>query len=182
MLTLQRGDLTQVSADAIVNAANPRMLGGAGVDGAIHRAAGPELVAACRGVPEVAPGVRCPTGQARITPAFELSAKYVIHTVGPVFESLAVSGPILQRCYQSVLALAEEYGLSSISFPAISCGVYGFPMAEAAEIALTTCWLHRGEIEQVGFVLFAQQDLDIWEAAVEELPTKPEKDEPRKSN
>ncbi|MEM6546075.1 MAG: macro domain-containing protein, partial [Pseudomonadota bacterium] len=118
MLTLQRGDLTQVSADAIVNAANPRMLGGAGVDGAIHRAAGPELVAACRGVPEVAPGVRCPTGQARITPAFELPAKYVIHTVGPVFESLAVSGPILQRCYQSVLALAEEYGLSSISFPA----------------------------------------------------------------
>ncbi|MEM1187114.1 MAG: macro domain-containing protein [Pseudomonadota bacterium] len=168
-LAFQCGDITTVKADAIVNAANSRMLGGSGVDGAIHSAAGPELLAACRAVPEVAPNVRCPTGEARITPAFRLPAAHVIHAVGPVFESLPVSGPILRRTYLSVLELAEQHGLTSVWFPAISCGVYGFPMPEAAAIALRVCWQHQGRITRLGFVLFSPEDYELWVAAAGDL-------------
>ncbi|MBN8280670.1 MAG: macro domain-containing protein, partial [Gammaproteobacteria bacterium] len=111
--------------------------GGGGVDGAIHRAAGPELLAACRALPLVSPGVRCPTGEARITPGFRLPARHVIHTVGPVWQGGdAGEHQLLASAYRSSLRLAGEHGLASIAFPAISCGVYGFPLALAAGIAV----------------------------------------------
>ena len=131
------GDITRLAVDAIVNAANERMLGGGGVDGAIHRAAGPELLAACRAVPEVRPRVRCPTGEARITPGFRLPARFVIHTVGPIWRG-GTSGEaeLLVSCYRQSLALARANGVTSIAFPAISCGVYGYPLEEAAAVAV----------------------------------------------
>jgi O-acetyl-ADP-ribose deacetylase (regulator of RNase III) len=113
------------------------MLGGGGVDGAIHRAAGPELLAACREVPEVRPDVRCPTGEARITPGFRLPARFVIHTVGPVWRGGGHGeADLLASCYRNALALARARALTSIAFPAISCGVYGYPVAQAAAIAV----------------------------------------------
>jgi O-acetyl-ADP-ribose deacetylase len=132
-------DLTQLDVDAIVNAANPTLLGGGGVDGAIHRAAGPALLAACRTLPELAPGVRCPTGQARITPGFALPARHVIHTVGPVWHggSHGEAG-LLADCYRNSIALAAAHRLGSIAFPAISCGVYGYPPERAATVAVMT--------------------------------------------
>jgi len=132
-----RGDITALEVDAIVNAANERMLGGGGVDGAIHRAAGPGLLAECRGVPEIRPGVRCPTGEARITGGHDLPARYVIHTVGPVWHGgNRGEADLLVSCYGSVLSLAKTHGIRSIAFPAISCGVYGYPISEACEIAV----------------------------------------------
>ena len=132
-----RGDITRLQVDAIVNAANERMLGGGGVDGAIHRAAGPELLVACRLIPEVRSGVRCPTGEARLTPGFRLPARYVIHTVGPVWRGGAHREPeLLASCYRRSLELARAEGLRAIAFPAISCGVYGYPIDDAAEIAV----------------------------------------------
>lgn len=137
-IELVRGDITTLDVDAIVNAANSGLLGGGGVDGAIHRAAGPRLLEACRAIPEVRPGVRCPPGEARITPGFDLRAKYVIHTVGPVWEG-GDSGEdeTLRRCYRSCLALAAEHSLASIALPCISTGAYGFPIDRAAEIAVS---------------------------------------------
>ncbi len=161
-LSIERGDITRVSADAIVNAANPRLLGGGGVDGAIHRAAGPELLEACRTVPEVHPGVRCPTGEARATPAFRLSAKYVIHTVGPVYRSAAESRPLLDSAYRSCLRVATELGLESIAFPAISCGIYGYPLADGAETALVACLDTDHELSGVSFVLFDAAAYEAW--------------------
>ena len=132
-----RGDITRLQVDAIVNAANEQMLGGGGVDGAIHRAAGPELLAACRRIPEVRPGVRCPAGEARLTPGFRLPARQVIHTVGPVWRGGAHREPErLASCYRRSLEIARAEGLRSIAFPAISCGVYGYPIDGAAEIAV----------------------------------------------
>jgi O-acetyl-ADP-ribose deacetylase (regulator of RNase III) len=133
-----RGDITTLQVDAIVNAANERMLGGGGVDGAIHRAAGPELLEACRAIPEVRPGVRCPTGEARITPGFGLPARFVIHTVGPVWRGGGAGEPeLLASCYRRSLMLTAEHGIASIAFPAISCGVYGYPLDLAAAIAVS---------------------------------------------
>jgi O-acetyl-ADP-ribose deacetylase (regulator of RNase III) len=133
------GDITQLAIDAIVNAANERMLGGGGVDGAIHRAAGPELLRACERIAEVRPGVRCPTGEARITPGFLLPARHVIHTVGPVWLGGVHGEPeLLANCYRNVLALARQHRVASIAFPAISCGVYGYPLREAAAVAVRT--------------------------------------------
>jgi len=132
-----RGDITTLVVDAIVNAANERMLGGGGVDGAIHRAAGPGLLAECRDVPEVRPGVRCPTGEARITGGHNLRARHVIHTVGPVWHGGAHGeADLLASCYRSALSLAQEHGVRSIAFPAISCGVYGYPISAACAIAV----------------------------------------------
>ncbi len=137
IVSVVRGDITQLDVEAIVNAANERMLGGGGVDGAIHRAAGEQLVEACRAVEEVTPGVRCPTGQARLTPGFHLRAKYVIHTVGPIWRGGRAREPeLLASCYRSCLHLAQEQGARSIAFPAISCGVYGYPRHLAAAIAV----------------------------------------------
>lgn len=130
-------DITRLSVDAIVNAAHPSLLGGGGVDGAIHRAAGPQLFAACRALPELAPGVRCPTGEARITPGFDLPARHVIHTVGPVWHGGQRGEPaLLASCYRHALQLLREHRLRTIAFPAISCGVYGYPAEAAARIAV----------------------------------------------
>ena len=137
MIKIIQGDITTLAVDAIVNAANQKMLGGGGVDGAIHAAAGKELFKACLKVPEVRPGVRCPTGEARITPGFKLPAKFVIHTVGPVYRDGRHGEPEkLAACYRNSLALAAENGCKSIAFPSISTGVYGYPKEEAAQIAV----------------------------------------------
>jgi O-acetyl-ADP-ribose deacetylase (regulator of RNase III) len=139
-----QADITTLKVDAIVNAANETLLGGGGVDGAIHRAAGPDLLAACRALPQVRPNVRCPTGAARITPGFRLPAKYVIHTVGPVWQGGDEGEPdLLASCYRQSLQLAHGHGLHSIAFPAISCGVYGYPVDLAVPIAVGTAraWL-----------------------------------------
>jgi len=136
-LEVVQGDLTRLVVDAIVNAANEAMLGGGGVDGAIHRAAGSELVEDCRRVPQVRPGVRCPTGEARITPGFRLPARYVIHTVGPVWRGgSSAEKELLTSCYRRSLDVADTLGATSIAFPAISTGVYGYPLDEAAAIAV----------------------------------------------
>jgi O-acetyl-ADP-ribose deacetylase (regulator of RNase III) len=172
-LRLERGDLASVAADAIVNAANEGMLGGGGVDGAIHRAAGPRLVEACRAIPEVRPGVRCPTGEARITPGFDLPARYVIHTVGPVYDSPARSAPVLASAYRASLALAIEHDLRDVAFPAISCGVYGYPLGEAARVALETCREHAGTLARVRFVLFDDRALAAWTSAAVALGIAP---------
>ena len=137
MIKVIQGDITTLAVDAIVNAANQMMLGGGGVDGAIHDAAGEELFKACLKVPEVRPGIRCPTGEARITPGFKLPAKYVIHTVGPVYRDGQHGEPEkLAACYRNSLALAAENGCKSIAFPCISTGVYGYPIEKAAKIAV----------------------------------------------
>ncbi|UNK41766.1 O-acetyl-ADP-ribose deacetylase [Luteimonas sp. S4-F44] len=131
-------DITRCDVDAIVNAANPSLLGGGGVDGAIHRAAGQDLLRACRALPESRPGVHCPAGEARITPGFALPARHVIHTVGPIWQGGQHGEPaLLAACYRNALALARAHGLTSIAFPAISCGVYGYPPDAAVAIAVT---------------------------------------------
>ena len=157
--TLERGDITKAAVDAIVNAANPMMLGGGGVDGAIHQAAGPELLEACRKVPAVNK-IRCPFGEARITPGFRLPARFVIYTVGPIYGRTPDAAAVLRRAYDSSLRLAHEHGLKSIAFPAISCGAYGYPLDEAASIAIAAARAHVG-VEQIRFVLF---DADVYEA------------------
>ncbi len=132
-------DITTLAIDGIVNAANPGLLGGGGVDAAIHHRAGPQLLESCRNLPESSPGIRCPTGQARITPGFDLAARYVIHTVGPIWRGgYCHETEALESCYRNSMLIASEYGLHSIAFPAISCGAYGFPFDQAARIALRT--------------------------------------------
>ncbi|HJU07573.1 MAG TPA: O-acetyl-ADP-ribose deacetylase [Rhodanobacteraceae bacterium] len=138
MIEIQQADITTLRLDAIVNAANESLMGGGGVDGAIHRAAGPQLLAACRKIPEVRPGLRCPTGEARITEGFDLPARFVIHTVGPVWHGGDAGEPaLLAACHRNSLALAREHGIDGIAFPAISCGVYGYPRDAAAAVALS---------------------------------------------
>ena len=137
MLDIIEADITALHVDAIVNAANEALLGGGGVDGAIHRGAGPELLAACRALPQLRAGVRCPTGDARITPGFRLPAKFVIHTVGPVWQGgVAGEAELLASCYRRSLQLAMENDVRSIAFPAISCGVFGYPIDAAVKVAL----------------------------------------------
>jgi len=130
-------DITTLHVDAIVNAANETLLGGGGVDGAIHHAAGPELLAACRALPQSRPNVRCPTGEARLTPGFLLPAKFVIHTVGPIWQGGEHGeAELLASCYRESLRLAAANAVHSIAFPAISCGVFGYPPDQAVRIAL----------------------------------------------
>jgi O-acetyl-ADP-ribose deacetylase (regulator of RNase III) len=136
-IEIVQADITTLRVDAIVNAANETLLGGGGVDGAIHRAAGPRLLDACRAIPEVRAGVRCPTGEARITPGFDLPARFVIHTVGPVWRGGGHGEPqLLTTSHRNVLELAREHAIDSLAFPAISCGVYGYPRDAAAGVAL----------------------------------------------
>ena len=163
-------DITTLAVDAIVNAANERMLGGGGVDGAIHRAAGPDLYEACKRVPEVQPGVRCPTGEARITPGFDLPAKHVIHTVGPVWQGGDHGEEeLLANCYRNVLALAAQHGAKTVAFPAISTGVYGFPVDRAAKIAVreVSGFLDREpSIKRVQLVCFGAEATRPFRAAL----------------
>lgn len=157
--TLQ-GDITRLAVDAIVNAANSTLLGGGGVDGAIHRAAGPGLLEECRRLGG------CPTGEARITGGYRLPARHVIHTVGPVYRGRPEDRELLAGCYRNSLALAVRHRVSSIAFPAISCGVYGYPMADACRVAVeTTAGFLAGHpsIARAIFVLFSPADLKVYE-------------------
>lgn len=167
-------DITTLRVDAIVNAANQRMLGGGGVDGAIHRAAGPRLLEACRAVPEVRPGVRCPTGEARITAGFNLPARFVIHTVGPVWSGgSADEEALLDSCYRGSLRLAAEHGVRSIAFPAISTGAYGFPVERAAKVAIRAVRAELAKIpavERVFLVCFGTASTRAFREALAEMP------------
>jgi len=160
MLAAVQGDITLQQVDAVVNAANTTLLGGGGVDGAIHRAAGPELLAECRGIGG------CPTGEARITQGYRLPAKYVIHTVGPVWSGGNRGEPeLLRTCYVNSLRLASEHGLRSIAFPSISTGAYRFPIEQAARIAVESVQEEVGKptsIELVRFVCFSVSDLAVY--------------------
>ncbi len=159
-IELVQGDITQQYVDAIVNAANETLLGGGGVDGAIHRAAGPELLAECRTTGG------CPTGQARVTRGYLLPAKYVIHTVGPVWRGgRSGEAALLSSCYTTSLALACEHHCQSIAFPAISCGVYGYPLDLAAQVSLDAVrhFLRSNPAPAIiRWVLFGREATDIW--------------------
>jgi len=163
MIDLIRGDITKIKADAVVNAANTTLLDGGGVDGAIHRAAGPKLLEECKALGE------CKTGQAKITKGYNLPARYVIHTVGPIWHG-GRSGEeeLLASCYRNSLELAKKHLLKSVVFPSISTGAYRFPIRQAATIAIKTVKTfmqeNPGSIDKVTFVLFSDQDLDIYRA------------------
>ncbi|MDY0220236.1 MAG: O-acetyl-ADP-ribose deacetylase [Desulfobacterium sp.] len=160
-IKIVQGDITKARVDAIVNAANSRMLGGGGVDGAIHRAAGPALLEACKSVkPEN--GIRCPTGEARITTAGNLKARYVIHTVGPKYGIDKNPDRLLAAAYTNSLNLALAHGCESIAFPAISCGVYGYPPQEAARIAIYVCRRSEYDLLMKYFYLFSDKMTAIW--------------------
>ena len=166
MIKVIQADITTLAVDAIVNAANELMLGGGGVDGAIHAAAGEELFDACLKVSEVRPGVRCPTGEARITPGFRLSAKFVIHTVGPVYYGgQRGEAAKLAACYRNSLALAAENGCRTIAFPCISTGVYGYPLEAAAKIAIreVNAFLASHPEMEVIFCCFSKWDVEVYE-------------------
>ena len=165
-LRVWQGDITALAVDAIVNAANSSLLGGGGVDGAIHRAAGPELTDFCASLGG------CPTGEARLTPGFRLPARHVIHTVGPVWHGGGHGeAAALASCYRNSLALAEAHGLRTIAFPAISCGVYGFPLEQAVRVAVANCRaaLERaGSVREIVLVAFDQRMKALLDEAVAE--------------
>lgn len=164
-------DITGLGVDAVVNAANERMLGGGGVDGAIHRAAGPELLEACRKSPETSPGVRCPTGEARITPGFRLPARFVVHTVGPVWRGGSRGEPgLLASCYRNSLELAHRNGCRSVAFPCISTGVYGYPLEPAARIAVAEAraFLAAHPGTQIVFCCFSPSDKAVYDRLTRE--------------
>ncbi|MFF3511735.1 O-acetyl-ADP-ribose deacetylase [Streptomyces sp. NPDC002573] len=153
-ITLVQGDITRQSADAIVNAANSSLLGGGGVDGAIHRRGGPAILAACRDLRASHYGKGLPTGQAVATTAGELDAQWVIHTVGPVYQASGGDPALLASCYRESLRVADELGARTVAFPAISTGVYRWPMDDAARIAVSTVRNTPTAVEEVRFVLF----------------------------
>ncbi len=158
-LEARQGDITALTVDAIVNAANTSLLGGGGVDGAIHRAAGPELLTECRRLGG------CPTGEARITRGYRLPAEHVIHTVGPVYRGRPEDRRLLAECYTNSLILARDHQVRSLAFPAISCGVYGYPIADACKIAVDTCatFLETHALpEKVIFMLFSAADHEVY--------------------
>ena len=158
-IEIAQGDITKQDVDAVVNAANSSLLGGGGVDGAIHRAAGPELLEETRGIGG------CPTGEARITKGYNLPAKYVIHTMGPVYRGTEKDVVLLSSCYRNSLKLAVENKIATIAFPAISCGVYGYPIQDACKIAIDTAidfLTVHSSIEKVVYILFSPKDQDVY--------------------
>lgn len=168
MIDIIRGDITKLKVDAIVNAANSTLLGGGGVDGAIHRAAGPELLAECRTLGG------CRPGEAKITRGYNLPARFVIHTVGPVWSGgNRGEAAILANCYKNSLCLAIENGIRSIAYPAISCGAYRYPVSQAATIAVETtrAFLQTTDkIDKVIFVLASEEIFDAWRASALSAP------------
>jgi len=173
LLTISTGDITRWKGDAIVNAANHTLLGGAGVDGAIHKAAGPGLEQECRKIPMIK-GERCPTGEARITKGYNLPASFVIHTVGPMYRSETQAKPLLEACYKNSLELATAKGLTTVAFPAISTGIYGYPTQKAAMVALTTIKDYFAKtgtttsLKNIEFVLFPDK-YKVWIKAAEKV-------------
>jgi O-acetyl-ADP-ribose deacetylase (regulator of RNase III) len=169
-LELVQGDITLETVDAIVNAANASLQGGGGVDGAIHKAAGPELLSECRKLGG------CPTGEARITAGYQLPARYVIHTVGPIFWLEQNAALLLERAHWNSLSLAQQHSLRSVAFPAISTGSYGYPLSQAAPIALQTIIdyidKNQPDFELVRFVMFSSSALTAFQAALQDLCEK----------
>ena len=165
-IDIQQGDITKLDVDAIVNAANTKLLGGGGVDGAIHRAAGPKLLEECRTIGG------CPTGEARITKGYNLQARHVIHTVGPVYSGKLKDSQLLTGCYSNSLKLAVENNLTTIAFPAISCGVYGYPIEDACKIAVDTSCVFlktNASLEKIIFIQFSPQDYAVYESYLKSI-------------
>ena len=157
MLKAIHADISTLEIDAIVNAANESLLGGGGVDGAIHRAAGPNLLKSCRALGG------CPTGEARVTPGFDLSSKHVIHTVGPVYHDGQHGEPaLLANCYRNSLKLARDNSIRTIAFPGISTGVYGYPKEEAATIAVAVCREVESDFDEIVFCCFSESDKKVY--------------------
>lgn len=167
VIEVWQGDITTLDVDAIVNAANSSLLGGGGVDGAIHRAAGRELLEFCRGLHG------CPTGEAKISPGFRLQARHVIHTVGPVWQGGKQREPLLLKsCYRRSFAVAAEQGVRSIAFPAISCGVYGYPWPAASAIAISEALLASTQyagLERIVFACFGEEMTRLYEDTLARL-------------
>ncbi|MFD4625002.1 O-acetyl-ADP-ribose deacetylase [Streptomyces sp. NPDC058475] len=165
-ITLVQGDITRQSVDAIVNAANSSLLGGGGVDGAIHRRGGPDILAECRKLRAGHYGKGLPTGKAVATTAGELDARWVIHTVGPRFARSEDRSELLASCYRESLRVADELGARTVAFPAVSAGIYGWPMEDAARIAVETVRDMETAVEEVRFVLFDEAAYEAFDARV----------------
>lgn len=165
-ITLVRGDITRQTADAIVNAANSSLLGGGGVDGAIHRRGGPAILEDCRKLRAARYGGGLPTGQAVATTAGDLDARWVIHTVGPVWSATEDRSALLASCYRESLRVADEIGARTVAFPAVSTGVYGWPMDDGARIAVETVRTTDTSVEEVRFVLFDERAYEAFDHAI----------------
>ncbi len=165
-ITAVRGDITQQDVDAVVNAANSGLLGGGGVDGAIHRAGGPAILAECRELRRTLFPHGLPTGQAVATTGGELPARWVIHTVGPVYSRTEDRSALLASCHTSSLGVADELGARSIAFPAISTGIYGYPLELAASVAVAACLDADTHVDEIRFVLFDPRAFDAFEDAL----------------
>ncbi|MFC9223273.1 O-acetyl-ADP-ribose deacetylase [Streptomyces hygroscopicus] len=171
-ITLALGDITEQTVDAVVNAANSSLLGGGGVDGAIHRRGGPDILGECRDLRASRYGKGLPAGQAVATTAGRLPARWVIHTVGPVFSATEDRSATLASCYRASLRIADELGARTVAFPAVSTGVYRWPLDDAARIALTTVRAADTSVDEVRFVLFDQRAYDAFATALNELPPR----------
>jgi O-acetyl-ADP-ribose deacetylase len=169
-ITLVHGDITTQRVDAIVNAANSSLLGGGGVDGAIHRRGGPEILAECRKLREGELSAGLPAGQAVATTAGRLPARWVIHTVGPVYAKSQDRSQLLASCYAESLRVADQLGARSVAFPAVSAGVYGWPVDDAARIAVTTVRNTPAQVTEARFVLFSPDVLAAFQRALENAP------------
>ncbi|CAL8898835.1 O-acetyl-ADP-ribose deacetylase [Kocuria varians] len=165
-IEIRKGDITKVETDAIVNAANSRLLGGGGVDGAIHRAAGKQLLAECKHLRETTLVDGLPAGQAVATDGYDLPARWVIHTVGPVYAKTKDKSDVLASCYRESLRVADEIGAKSVAFPAISAGIYGWPMDSATQIAVDTVLAADTNVETVVFVPFSADAEEAFQAAL----------------